>query len=197
MRNQTVEEDMTVFSLTRRIRFGALLPISLTLSACWEASTPLLEVSQSVAPLSSGEYLYYSDMEGDDADIVTLLKIPGGGYIYHNQDDDNALPLLAHEFDEGWYLLQVGPIEGTLLAIARNTPARTEVFDPECDEEIGALLGVERRKSRYSGYDCQFETLDAAVAAGRLIRARVESGTDVELNGWFERTPVERLEDAN
>ncbi|MEL1249298.1 hypothetical protein [Aurantiacibacter gilvus] len=178
-------------------RIATLLALSLSISACWSSSAPLFEASQSVTPLPSGEYLYHSGAGESQSDRVALWKIPGGGYVYYNKAEDNALPLLTYEFDDGWYLLQIGPTEETLLLIARTTPTRIEVFDPDCDEEIGAISGVGRTESRYSGYNCSFNTLEAAVAAAQFVQARIESGVPIEPHGWFEPTPIERFGDAN
>ena len=171
------------------LRSALIASLAMACTACWSSEYPLLTSAQSTNPIPDGVYITY-DADTNEAERVQLMTIPGGGYVYTNEEEGNfGLPLLVHEFSEDWYLLQLGPPEGMLLAVAHRKPERTDIYDPDCTEAMASISGVTRTKASYTGFDCTFANLDAAVSAGLILKAQVEAGEDPGLSGWFAPVP--------
>lgn len=172
----------------RKLAF--LLALQLSLTACWETETSIIDPLDSDSSLQSGVYEFQSpdDPRGLSLDIdsFALMRFPGGGYIFDDlEENDGSTPLLAFEFEPNWHLIQAG-IEGEmLLGITRSSPGRIELFNPSCDEETGTMRGVTRKKAEFIGHSCKFHDLEAAIAAAKMVKLRIESKEISEPIGWF------------
>lgn len=168
---------MTTLVQHTRTCLASLLAISL--GGCWSSSELLITQANSVEPVPSGKYEYHAD--GDELQ-VGLIKFPGGGYIYWNED--GAMPLFVHDIGDNWFVLQLVNTEddsGHLFGLGHIEGAKVTIYDPECYEEILTVEGVEGDTG-----DCNFKSLDALVAASKLAAAKIAAGTDVNVHGWFE-----------
>jgi hypothetical protein len=150
---------------------------ALLLSGCWaSASGILIPREERAQPVKSGVYRYHSD--GDVQDII-LTKLPGGGYSWEDPVEDGVILVFASQIRPEWYALQMigTDSEDNLLGIARAQANSFEIFDPDCNEEIAAIDGVERARS-----DCVFSTHEALVFAAELA----VKNQSLEMTGWLE-----------
>ncbi|MEE1877888.1 hypothetical protein [Altererythrobacter litoralis] len=159
---------------------GALMVSGLipSLSACWSSDEPLIFQAGSVQPVEAGAYRFHA--HGEDPVDVELQVIPGGGYVYHS--DDEVMSLFVHEAAKGWYAVQfAGEGSSLLFAVAHVSERRVDFYDPPCDEELGAIEGIEQ-----DGNDCLITSSDGLMDATRIIAGRIDRGAEVELNSWAE-----------
>lgn len=161
------------------------------LGGCWYSDEPLIVSATSVNPIEAGDYQLHSG-DADDPQSVTLISIPGGGYIYSAGGE--VLALMIRKIQADWYAMQfTGEGRHSLLAIghvvsfqedtngSKINKKRVDYYDPPCDEALGALEGVTT-----DGDDCKFSNLEGLVAAGRLLATRLERGEHIERTMWSE-----------
>ncbi|MGQ7828971.1 hypothetical protein [Altererythrobacter sp. Z27] len=159
---------------------GALMIVALapTLSACWYSKGPVIFQAGSVQPIEAGPYRFHP--QGEDPVDVELQMIPGGGYVYHS--DDEVMSLFVHEAMNEWYAVQfAGEGSFLLFAVAHVSERRVDFYDPPCDEELGAIEGIE-----LDGSDCLITSRDGLLEATRIVAGRIDQGVEVELNSWAE-----------
>ncbi|WP_156500374.1 hypothetical protein [Croceicoccus bisphenolivorans] len=137
---------------------------SLILAGCWQSDKPLMTAADSEQPIESGVYSY--DMGNDDVQASSLLRFPGGGYIYYVKDE-GALALMVRQVAKDWYVLQVSGDEGpdVLYGFGHREGNKVTIYDPvDCPEYLSDIKGL-----TIDGSDCEFGTLDALLEAGRRI----------------------------
>lgn len=160
------------------LRALAILGLASALGGCWFSREPLIFQEGAAQPLQSGYYLHHP--QGEEPQEVELQEIPGGGYVYHS--DDEVMSIFAHQVAGNWYAVQFSGSGGnTLYAVARVAGSRAEFYDPPCDDELGTLDGVEKDDN-----DCVFLNRNGLFAAARLVATRVDHGEQVEMNSWAE-----------
>jgi len=161
------------------------------LGGCWYSNEPLIVSATSANPVEAGDYWFHPSGESEPSQ-VTLMPIPGGGYIYAAEDE--VLALMLHEIEDDWYALQLTGESGpAVLSVGhvvnyqddRNgvkiNKRRVDYYDPPCDEALVALEGVISDSE-----DCEFSSLESLVAAGKLLAARLGSGEHFERSSWSE-----------
>jgi len=156
----------------------ALSLASFGLGGCWYSDELLISQAESAQPVESGKYWYPSDHEAHT--YVTIEKIPGGGYLYH--EDDRISSLFVVEVSDSWYGLQLSSDgDGAQYSAGRINGDRLEFYYPDCDEELGALEYVARENS-----DCHITGIEGLIAATQLVAARVADGTITEPASWVK-----------
>jgi len=174
-------------TVARKLRLAMMPALALALSACWETDKPLiLPGLDSAEPLASGTYDYNTD--GETLKVM-LIRFPGGGYVYaqhpgenDNPDDVIALPVLAHQVSDDWFVLQAGGEDGGVLyGLARMKRSKLTVYDPLCDERVDSLAGVATDKG-----DCSFADLASLTAAARAMAESIDSGGEADLLGTLD-----------
>ena len=166
---------------------AALMLVSL--SACWQSERSLVRPANSVNPLPSGTYSYFTGDSTIEPDDILLIAFPDGGYVYYNKIEDSALPLLIHRIDNDWHILQLGNDDNAnVFGIARRVGDKIEIYDPDCGDYFDGIEGLVSR-----GIHCEFSTLEALVEATKAAMPHIESGEFGSPNGWFRPQDVERL----
>jgi len=156
---------------------GAALSLaSFSLGGCWYSNGLLIAQADSAQPVESGEYWHRPEV--GEASSVTIEQIPGGGYLY--REDGRVSSLFVVQVSENWYALQLsGDGKKALYSAAHLGADRIDFYDPDCDDELGALEYVSRENS-----DCHFTGIEGLRAATELIASRVADGTISEPSTW-------------
>ncbi|MCB2083966.1 MAG: hypothetical protein KDD90_07945 [Sphingomonadaceae bacterium] len=162
------------------MKFRAILAVAcaaVTLSGCWESTTPFITVPRIDDPGIVGEYT-----EGTNS--VTITK---SGDYWTKQDANSTARFLRFDLVKpGWYILQQDSLSGGEVQygiINKKADGTVVRYPGDCINSVAALKGV----TRDEGGDCQFASYEALVEAAKIYVAHLEKGGSVAVGTYVPK----------